>query len=194
MNGLPDKNLREHIMSPTLESQLQALLDREAIREVMYAYCRGIDRGDEAALRSAYWEDGSDRHGAYNGSASGFIEKALQSRRSGLRMIHQVSNISIVLEGAQAAVESYFQAFQYDTDPATGRLRETFLCGRYADRFEKRAGEWRVAARTVIYDWMKEAPAPEGDEATRFGVRAPQGQMKPADAWYQLLRETPFAR
>ena len=181
-------------MPQNLEEKLQALLDREAIREAMYAYCRGIDRGDAAALRSAYWEDGTDRHGAYAGSASGFIEKALQSRRSGLRMIHQVSNISIVLEGAQAAVESYFQAFQYDTDPATGRLRETFLCGRYVDRFEKRGDEWRIAARTVVYDWMKEAPAPEGDEATRFGVRAPQGQMQPADAWYQLLREPPFAR
>jgi len=180
-------------MPRNLEEKLQALLDREAIREAMYAYCRGIDRGDEAALRSAYWEDATDRHGAYSGSASGFIDKALLSRRSGLRMIHQVSNISIVLEAAQAAVESYFQAFQYDTDPATGRLRETFLCGRYVDRFEQRGQEWRIAARTVVYDWMKQAPAPEGDEATRFGVRVPQGQMKPGDAWYELLRQEPFA-
>lgn len=180
-------------MPPSLQSQLQSLLDREAIREVMYAYCRGIDRCDEAALRSAYWEDATDRHGAYQGSASGFIEKALISRRRGLRMIHQVSNISIVLEGMQAAVESYFQAFQYDTDQATARLRETFLCGRYVDRFEKRGDVWRIAARTVVYDWMKEAPAPEDDEATRFGVRRPQGQMKPDDAWYQLRDQAPFA-
>ena len=48
--------------------------------------------------------------------------------------------------------------------------------------------------KTTIYDWMKEAPAPEGDEATRFGVRAPQGQMKPDDAWYALLRQAPFAK
>ena len=29
------------------------LLDREAIRECIFRYCRGIDRQDEQALRSA---------------------------------------------------------------------------------------------------------------------------------------------
>lgn len=179
-------------MDPSKENLLQGLLDREAIREAMYAYCRGIDRGDEAALRSAYWEDATDRHGAYNGSASGFIDYAVKARTSGARMIHQVSNISIVLKGTQAAVESYFQAFQHDSDPQ-GKLRETFLIGRYVDRFEKRGDEWRVAARTVVYDWMKEGPGPEGDEATRFGVRSPNGRMKPDDAWYVLLAQAPFS-
>lgn len=178
-------------MDKAKEYLLQALLDREAIRETMNAYCRGIDRGDEAALRSAYWEDATDRHGAYNGSAKGFIDYAVKARASGARMIHQVSNVSIVLKGTQAAVESYFQAFQYDNDPE-GQLRETFLIGRYVDRFEKRGDEWRVAARTVIYDWMKEGTAPDGDETTRFGERSPQGRMKPDDAWYALLAQPPF--
>ncbi|MDB5967475.1 MAG: hypothetical protein JWQ72_3975 [Polaromonas sp.] len=179
-------------MDKSRDELLQGLLDREAIREAMNAYCRGIDRCDEAALRSAYWEDATDRHGAYNGSAAGFIDYAVKARTNGPRMIHQVSNISIVLKGNQAAVESYFQAFQYDYDPA-GKLRETFLVGRYADRFEKRGDEWRIAARTVIYDWMKEAPGPEGDEATRFGQRSPNGMQKPDDAWYALLAQPPFA-
>ncbi len=178
-------------MTLSIEAQLQSLLDRDAIREVMYAYCRGIDRGDEAALRSVYWPDAIDQHGAYNGGAAGFIDAALKTRANGLRMIHQVTNTSIVLRGTQAAVESYFQAFQYDNDPQ-GKLRETFLIGRYVDRFEKRGDEWRVAARTVVYDWMKESLAPEGDEATRFGPRAPQGRMKPDDAWYALMAQPPF--
>ena len=179
-------------MTPSNEALLQNLLDREAIREAMYAYCRGIDRCDEAALRSAYWPDATDRHGAYNGSAIGFIDYAVKARTNGPRMIHLVTNISIVLKGNQAAVESYFQAFQHDNDPQ-GKLRETFMCGRYADRFEKRGGEWRIAARTVIYDWIKEAPGPEGDEATRFGARSPNGMQKPDDAWYALLAQPPFA-
>ena len=48
-------------------TDLQALLDREAIRDCLYRYCRGIDRADEAALRSAYWPDATDCHGAWNG-------------------------------------------------------------------------------------------------------------------------------
>jgi len=180
------------MMTNSTETLLQTLMDREAIREAMYSYCRGIDRGDEAALRSAYWPDATDQHGAYNGSANGFIDYAVKARTNGPRMIHYVSNISIILQGSQAAVESYFQAFQCDMD-SKGNPRETFLCGRYIDRFEKRGDEWRVAARTVVYDWMKEAPGPDAPEEERFGARTPNGKMKPDDAWYTLIREAPFS-
>ena len=167
---------------------LQALLDREAIRECLARYCRGIDRADEAALRSCYWEDAADCHGAYSGSATGFIDQALRKLREGGRRVHQVSNVSIELHGEVAAVESAFLALQA---PASTPHRETFLCGRYVDRFERRGGEWRVAARTVVYDWIEERERPElaGDDAALFGVRQPNGQPAPRDAVYRLLRD-----
>lgn len=174
------------------EAKLAELLDREAIRECLYTYCRGIDRRDEAALRAAYWPDAMDRHGAYSGSASGFIEAALKVLASGPRMIHMIGNVSIALRGSAAAVESYFHALQQDRDPA-GRPRNTLLCGRYVDRFEKRDGAWRIAQRTVVYDWIEESPGPEGDEASRFGPRIPNGRPRPDDPWYSLLAEPPFA-
>ncbi|MBT2336412.1 nuclear transport factor 2 family protein [Variovorax paradoxus] len=167
---------------------LQALLDREAIRDCLLRYCRGIDRCDEAALRSAYWEDASDCHGAWNGSATGFIEQALPRLRQGGRRVHQITNVLIELHGDAAAVESSFFALQ----ATTARPEcETFLCGRYADRFERRGGEWRVAARTVIYDWIEERTRPElkQDDAALFGARQPVGGAAPHDAVYALLRE-----
>uniref|UniRef100_UPI001952E840 nuclear transport factor 2 family protein n=1 Tax=Stenotrophomonas maltophilia TaxID=40324 RepID=UPI001952E840 len=56
-----------------IDPALQALLDKDAIRECLYRYCRGIDRQDEDALRASYWPDATDRHGPYSGSADGFI-------------------------------------------------------------------------------------------------------------------------
>ena len=44
-------------MAANNEAAMQELVDREAIRECLYRYCRGIDRLDEAALRSSYWPD-----------------------------------------------------------------------------------------------------------------------------------------
>lgn len=164
----------------------QALLDREAIRDCLYRYCRGIDRCDEAALRSAYWPDATDCHGAWKGSATGFIDQALTKLRQGGRRVHQISNILIELAGDVAAVESSFIALQ---STATQPGRETFLCGRYVDRFERRQGEWRVADRTVVYDWIEERTRPElaqGD-ARLFGVRQPTAAMAPADPVYVLL-------
>ena len=164
-----------------LNPQLGELMDREAIRECMYRYCRGIDRQDEEALRSAYWPDATDRHGPYRGPATGFIEWAMKKLAAdGERSVHSISNMSIALAGAQAAVETYFMALQRDRDPE-GVSREVFLAGRYVDRFEKRGGEWRIAARTVVYDWLRPLGTPEGTEAERFGVRSPVGSLKRSD-------------
>lgn len=175
--------------SDTANPNLQSLLDREAIRECVFLYCRGIDRADEAALRASYWPDATDSHGAYKGSASGFIDLALPKLRGNSRMVHHVGNLSITLRGAQAAVETYFLAWQRDAAPDGGE-QETFLAGRYVDRFEKRGSEWRVAARVVVYDWVQPlGAAPSASEVERFGLRTPIGTKKPDDPWYALLAE-----
>lgn len=165
---------------------LQSLLDREAIRDCLFRYCRGIDRLDENALRSAYWPDATDNHGAYKGSASGFIDMALVKLQQAGRMIHQISNILIEQHGPVAAVESCFTAYQEETG-AQGEALETLLCGRYLDRFECRDGEWRVATRTVVYDWMRQTPLEHGLQPERFGLRQPTGARLPHDPLYALL-------
>lgn len=172
-------------MTPQESATLRALADREAIRDCLYRYCRGIDRMDAEALRSAYWPDGTDNHGPYKGSAQGFVDWALEKLQSAGRMIHGIGNILIELHGDQAVVESYFQAWQADRD-AAGQPQATFLCGRYVDRFERRGSEWRIAERTVVYDWIHQSPMPPGTDAQRFGPRLPQGARQPDDPIYAL--------
>ncbi|MEO3385023.1 nuclear transport factor 2 family protein [Mesorhizobium sp. CAU 1741] len=172
-------------------TQLEQLLDREAIRDCIYRYCRGIDRADEEALRSAYWPDAHDSHGAYNGPAEGFIARVLEVFKKEPRNVHQVSNILIeFLEPGVAAVESYFLALQRGPD-REGVTRQVLLSGRYCDRFEKRDGEWRVAHRTVVYDWVDEQTPPTSSETERFKVRQPIGTAYPNDPIYALLNGPP---
>lgn len=174
---------------PAPAKSLQDLLDREAIRDCLHRYCRAVDRMDEACLRSVYWPDATDRHGPYQGSASGFIDWALDKLQGGPRGVHMLSNILIDLRGDVAGVESYFQALQCDRDPQ-GQPRESVLVGRYIDRFEKRHGEWRVAQRTVVYDWIRQqgmAQMSGENDAQVFGVRQPNGAQKPQDPLYTML-------
>lgn len=173
-------------MEQVCQADLRALLDKDAIRDCLYRYCRGVDRADEAALRGAYWPDAHDSHGAYTGSAEGFIAQALPRLRAGGRGVHQISNILIELHGDVAAVESSFLALQ---SGATKPTLETFLCGRYLDRFERRGGEWRIADRTVVYDWIEERTRPElaQDNATLFAKRQPTGGRAPGDPVYAFL-------
>ncbi|GLS32020.1 SnoaL-like domain-containing protein [Mesorhizobium albiziae] len=168
------------------QAKITELLDREAIRDCLYRYCRGIDRADEAALRSSYWPDAYDNHGAYSGSAEGFIQFALGVFKTGARNIHQITNVLFeFISPAEAVVESYFIALQRGPDNA-GEVRQVLLCGRYCDLFQKREGEWRIAERTVVYDWLENQTPPAASEAERFGSRQPIGAPHPDDPVYAL--------
>jgi SnoaL-like domain len=170
------------------DKRLTELLDREAIRDCIYRYCRGIDRADEASLRSSYWPDATDCHGSYNGPVEGFFQWALAVFKTGARNIHQVGNILIEFKGeSRAVVESYFNAMQRGPDQK-GAVRQFLLAGRYCDVFEKRDSEWRVARRVVAFDWVEEQPAPESAEEKRFGSRKPIGGSFPNDPIYDLLK------
>ena len=173
-------------MEQECQAELRALLDKDAIRDCLYRYCRGIDRADEELLRSVYWPDAHDSHGAYVGTASGFVAQAVPRLRSGGRGIHQISNILIELHGDAAAVESSFLALQTN---ATAPALETFLCGRYLDRFERRDGQWRVAERTVVYDWIEERTRAElaQEDTDLFAKRRPTGSRSASDPVYSFL-------
>lgn len=156
--------------------------DREAIRQVIYHYCRGIDRGDRATLEACYWPNAVDDHGTVVAEAGGFIDIALETTRP-MTTVHMIGNV-LIEPGptpATARVESYFQA--------THRLpagEEWTLLGRYLDRFEQRAGQWRIAARFLAIDHERRQPvtAPSADFTPRSEAR---GGKHPDDPLYRWL-------
>lgn len=169
-----------------MEHEVKKIFAKEAIRDCLFRYCRGIDRADEAALRSAYWPDGTDDHGTYQGSAEGFIDWALQVLPCIERGIHQLHNILIEFRTGGAAVESYFSAFQRQPD-STGKMTQWDMKGRYLDWFVEREGEWRILNRLVVFDWVEELPVHSESEAERFGSRKPIGSPHPTDPLYEFL-------
>jgi hypothetical protein len=169
------------------KSAIDELMAREAIRDCLYTYARGIDRADEDSLRAAYWPDGTDDHGPYSGSASGFVDWAMKTLPYIERGIHQIHNVLIEFKETGAAVESYFSAFQ--RQPGADRtLQEFDMKGRYLDWFTERDGEWRILNRKVVFDWVDTRPAPSSSEGERFGAMQPIGQSFPGDAVYELIR------
>jgi WD40 repeat protein len=47
----------------------KTLADRLAIYDVLVRHSRGVDRGDAAVLKSAYWSNAEVAYGAFDGSA-----------------------------------------------------------------------------------------------------------------------------
>ena len=69
------------------QPQLQTVLDKQAMTEVLMRYCRGVDRLDRAMLESVYWPDAIDDHIRYVGNVAGFIDFVFDFLR-GLRLGH----------------------------------------------------------------------------------------------------------
>jgi hypothetical protein len=53
----------------------QALVDRQAIQETLYRYCRGVDRMDRALTRDCWHADGSaDYRGMFTGDVDALLD------------------------------------------------------------------------------------------------------------------------
>ena len=146
----------------TLHAQLQALAeevrclrDCEAIRQAMYAYARGVDRGDAELLGPAFHDDAYDDHGNFKGDKATAL--AYLKRSAGIKettaSFHHIGNILIDLKGDEADVETYFMASQRREDG--GKTYTRMRAGRYLDHFVRRDGKWRVLKRRVIDDWSR---------------------------------------
>jgi hypothetical protein len=137
------------------QAKLQALLDKEEIREILYRYCRACDRADRALLESCYHPGAIEDHGAFFGEAAEFAVNLVgNAARLYQRMGHMVSTINIELDGDVAHSEAYVCAGgPLVARAADGGTQVRVIYGRYIDRFEKRDGEWRIAQRIVVKDW-----------------------------------------
>ncbi len=134
--------------------QLAELLDKQAVREVVLRYCRGVDRHDDEMIRSAYHEDAWEHHGAYRGrTLDDFVSYA--NGRSDLFEVvsHYVANQLIELEGDTAFSETYAIAVHQSREGDI--VLHTVFGGRYVDRMERRDGRWAIADRLVICDWSR---------------------------------------
>lgn len=158
--------------------RLLRVADRQEILEVYYRYCRGADRGDMALMRSAYHAGAHESHGPYNGPADEFIGFVVDHLKNTRIAVHFIQNVLIDLRGDEANSEAYFYAIQQEG----GDPFEDHMAGRYLDRFERRAGAWKIAARKVVIDWSRRQPAvPSPSPAL---PRFAQGRRDEGDAVY----------
>lgn len=137
------------------------MLARDAIREVLAAYARAIDRADGELLKSCYFEDAIEEHGSsFSGRAHDYVDAAMPKVRAMGVMQHLLGTSHIELHGDVAYVETYIWTFaRFSRD---GQAWDTFTGGRLHDRFERRGSAWKIAHRRTIFDWNRDTPSSEG--------------------------------
>jgi hypothetical protein len=134
-----------------MSSEVQALLDKQAITEALYTYCRAVDRIDEA-LGYTIWHEGAeaDYGRIYQGDARGLIDFICASHRKAIVHSHQVTNILIKLDGEGARSEAYITSAMRLMHE--GELKQITTRGRYLDHWSRRAGRWGIERRTYVHD------------------------------------------
>lgn len=167
------------------ESALQALIDKDAIRELVLLYSRAIDRQDIALLRDLYTEDATDSHGdSFDGPAPEYCDFIARAFPYMPYSGHHVCNHLIAVAGNDASGEVYGLA--YHLIPAReGGGEEDFMAVRYLDNYRRCPdGRWRFSKRVVTYDFKVRRPF-EGGGLLGLGERDPS---------YALCTQTLFAR
>jgi hypothetical protein len=144
---------------------LPTLAAKEAIRELVLLYSRGVDRQDLALLRGLYTRDATDHHGRhFDGSAEDYLEFLERSLPGMIAGGHFVCNHLIsIIDDDHADGEVYAIAWHLIPDGKGGALQD--LAGvRYIDNYRREHGRWMFARRVVSFDLrdVKPVPVPAG--------------------------------
>ena len=162
------------------ESAIVQLFAKQEITERLNDYCRAMDRIDDELGYSVFHPDATADYGAiFSGTGHGFIDWVHQAHAAMMATNHKISNISIRVDGDSAASETYVTMHGLTKGEGDGLVQMSSI-GRYLDRWEKRAGAWRIAQRRYVNTM---------DEARPVGplMYPTEGARDRSDPSYELL-------
>jgi SnoaL-like domain len=145
-----------------LDLRLTALIDQQEIRDVIYRYCRGIDRRDYELVRRCYHPDATDDNGDFRGNVDEFIAYVAGNLPRYERTMHFIGNVLVEVSGDAARAESYLVAYHRLPASSSKPERDFVVNLRYVDDFERRGGEWRIATRVCVIDFSRIDPVLPG--------------------------------
>ncbi|WP_108661387.1 nuclear transport factor 2 family protein [Acuticoccus kandeliae] len=128
---------------------LATLLARQAISDVLIAYCRHLDRMDLPAIGALFTEDCAVIYAdapAFRSDGRAALEQSLQRMWRWRRTAHHLSNVTIAFPADdEAHTESYVFAWHEGADGGTATV-----FGRYLDVLVRDgSGVWRIKERRM---------------------------------------------
>lgn len=135
----------------TFEEKVAYLWDRQQITDCLNRYPRGLDRHDVDLILSCFHEDAIDEHGDdVNGMPRfAYWANELHEENFGIHL-HSLTSHTCDIDGDVAHTETYILAGLSTKD----RKDVWLIGGRYLDRLTRRSGEWKIAFRRTLIDWV----------------------------------------
>jgi uncharacterized protein (TIGR02246 family) len=128
------------------------LEEKDAIRDLMSAYCFHLDEGEFDKFAALFAGDGTFEpgpQGKYQGRAAirEFIASVVPGPGEGPARKHCTVNHLISVNGSEARANSYILVVR---EAENGIIPS--LAGRYEDLLVKENGEWRFKVRKIHFD------------------------------------------
>ena len=134
--------------------ELREFLDRAKIRDCIVRLARGEDRRDAELISASYWPDSTTDYGVFRGSFADYLAWVVPGSEVISNTQHVLGQSHVELGGESARVETHVISY-HRVDMGSGDV-DTCIGGRYLDRIDKRGGDWRIAERTMLYDWYQD--------------------------------------
>jgi len=144
-------------------TEMQPLLDKTAIRDVVENWVIWRDAGDWEKFATLWHADGWMMTTWFQASAADFIARSRKGFENGLKVLHTSGGTSIELVGNRAVVQSKMEITQRaDVD---GVLVDVCCKGRMVDAMIREDGRWSIMLRQPVYELDRMTPV---DPAVRL--------------------------
>lgn len=134
--------------------EIENLLAREQIRDCIARVARGEDRRNAALISACYWPDATIDLGVFAGSFDEYLAWVVPGSPAIPVTQHMLGQSVIELRSNTALVETHVTA--YHRVATADADRDAVIGGRYLDWMEERGGRFRIAQRTMLYDWYQD--------------------------------------
>lgn len=136
----------------TQSDALAEMLSREAIRNCIVRLARGEDRRNAELISSAYWNDAHIDFGTFAGDFATYLGFVVPGDPALPCTVHCLGQTHIEIDGETARAETLVASY-HRIDTGEGHTDST-IGGRYLDTLARKDGEWRIAKRIMLTDYI----------------------------------------
>ena len=157
LSGSAVSGLQREAPPTSDQAILHVLAAKDAIRDQIYNYSRGLDRMDRELALQVFHDDavvtqpGPDG-GGFKGDGAAWIATAWRGHEAIAAHSHQMTNTLINVNDDKASSETYAMA-SLRAEPSADESSTTTYVVRYVDTWSKRNGRWAIDTRTIVVDF-----------------------------------------
>ena len=161
--------------------EIQQLLSKQAITELLYKYPRALDRLDRSLLMSIGHPEAKVEFGkTVFPNWTAYTDWMMKAHADMLGNNHRITNILIEVRGDTAVSESTGTALLLVKQEKGDDYEERYMHSRYLDKWSRRGGKWGLDFRQTVMDYRVVKPVSAADVKGMYVMGARTGAADPS--------------